>query len=361
MSGVCCIATATTARTNNTRPHVRGEAADAVHYLTDEKRAQFVLLKPGEHRPWWNSWPHRFPDAARVLDHLEAGHGVAIVPCTIGTTALDVDEGDPARIIRAHPPLTVLRTRRGSHLYYRDEAAGERGNGPFESLWFEVRGDLRGAPGGILRLDHDPAHVVKLADSVCYGPDRWHHPGGAEDYGQGVLFHAQRCAAPGVIVPGGSGGTPAKLEKAAHARARVALAEVAPGGRNPALFRALSGWSVAAEVGGSFMDWQRAVERQAFGLNATFPAPLPPAEARDTARSVAGWRWRLPAAEREALRAAFFRERQAEVGRIGGRIGGRISRRGPDPTSERSTRPWEPLGVSRATYYRRKGAGRETR
>ena len=45
-----------------------------------------------------------------------------------------------------------------------------------------------------------------------------------------------------------------------------------------------------------------------------------------------------------------FKERQAKKGSKGGKK----SKRKPVPTSERTTRPWEKLGISRSTYYKNK-------
>ena len=41
-----------------------------------------------------------------------------------------------------------------------------------------------------------------------------------------------------------------------------------------------------------------------------------------------------------------------------GKAGGKISKRSIDPTSERTQQPWRNMGISRATYYRRKNKTR---
>ena len=40
-----------------------------------------------------------------------------------------------------------------------------------------------------------------------------------------------------------------------------------------------------------------------------------------------------------------------------GRKGGKVSKRPPVAGSEATEKPWEALGISRATYYRKKKAG----
>jgi hypothetical protein len=82
-------------------------------------------------------------------------------------------------------------------------------------------------------------------------------------------------------------------------------------GRNVDLFNALRAWAArwvrTYRAIATLEQWGRAVERQAHSLN---PAgdPLPLAEVRATARSVARWTWAPPNSQE-------FRERQAARGR----------------------------------------------
>ena len=69
--------------------------------------------------------------------------------------------------------------------------------------------------------------------------------------------------------------------------------------------------------------------------------PLHDQECRWIARSIARWCWRR-------FTPVRFRQIQAERGAKGGTV----SRRGADPNSIAERRPWEALGVSRATWYR---------
>ena len=89
--------------------------------------------------------------------------------------------------------------------------------------------------------------------------------------------------------------------------------------------------------------WERIVSAKndaTYGVQA-----LPASEVRSIARSSA--RYSLAQYDRER-----FRELQ--------RARGKRSRRGADPASARSMRPWEADGVSRRTWYRRRAAGRGT-
>ena len=271
----------------------------------------FILALPASTRTGSRSG-HRGRSRTRALTRstsLRAGADDSSSPgCIAGRVALDVDQGDPAALVQEYPPLALLPATRGSHAYYVDAQAGDRRSGPFRSVRFGVAGDVIAGPRSFLRLDHDEHNVVELAERIVFGPDRWFFP-----------------------------------DKSASI-----------GTRNNALFLALQQWALPRETGHSRADWERAVVEQARALNATMRDPLADYEVAATGRSVAGWRWGLPA----SAHAAAFRALQAERGRAGHgeskAKGGRAGKRKADPASARSTRPWEAAGVSRATWYRRK-------
>ncbi|MFL0979321.1 hypothetical protein ACJO1P_27970 [Vibrio parahaemolyticus] len=66
--------------------------------------------------------------------------------------------------------------------------------------------------------------------------------------------------------------------------------------------------------------------------------------------SIANWTYREFTPDK-------FRQSQAKKGAKGGKIGGKISKRKPVESSERTLKPWEELGIHRATYYRKKEKG----
>ena len=300
------------------------ELIDAVHALT-HRDAQFVLTRQrtGESRPrpCWHGWPDARPSADRVVQHLQGGGSVGIVPASVGTSALDVDQGDPAPLVEVFPALAELATRRGVHLYYPDERADQRRGGPFRSDAFGVAGDVKAGPGQFLRLDHGERAVIELAERVIYGPDRWYFPDNPlatfEAVEQGVLFPARHSPAPGSRSPG----IPPVWNPS------VALAT--EGVRNNSLFRALWGWGLTCEVGHSRADWDRAVLEHGRAINATMADPLPDWEVRGTAYSAAGYRWDMPSRARVAALAAVCAaggragvgESKAPQGAKGGRAG----------------------------------------
>ena len=110
-------------------------------------------------------------------------------------------------------------------------------------------------------------------------------------------------------------------------------------GRNCSLFMALMRWS------GMPRNWGVDVHDQALAMNARFEPPMEYAEVLGIARSVNKIQARNLASG-QTQQTFLFQRRER------GRKGGRRSKRGPDPNSERSLKPWDAKGVSRATHYR---------
>jgi len=140
---------------------------------------------------------------------------------------------------------------------------------------------------------------------------------------------------------------PAKLPKAA---------ELVGLGRNCTLFekarRQAYASVLAYRLAGDVEGFRSHVLALCQALN-VFPEPLPSSEIRATAKSIANWTWkrytgRLSAeAWAEHVKATHTPEIQAERGRKGGLKGGRPK------TTTANGKPWEVVGVSRATWYRR--------
>ena len=87
-------------------------------------------------------------------------------------------------------------------------------------------------------------------------------------------------------------------------------------------------------------------------INAQFKVPLPVSEVKAIAKSIANWTYKH-------FTPQAFRASQARKGAKGGKVstGGKISKRKPVQGSEAQTKPWEKLGMHRATYYRKKAKG----
>ena len=140
-------------------------------------------------------------------------------------------------------------------------------------------------------------------------------------------------------------------------------------GRNCELFDNVADWAYS-EVRKYWepnyeRQWKDAVLSRTEGLNTQFIVPLPYSEVKSISKSIANFVMRHFSPEK-------FRESQAIKGRKGGLIGGkrgsssdkakagRLSSGGGRPRekeSERTLKPWESIGISRATYYNRKKSG----
>ena len=123
--------------------------------------------------------------------------------------------------------------------------------------------------------------------------------------------------------------------------------EVVGLGRNVTMFEKGRHWAYKAIRDymhhNSSYEWEKAVYAQIDAINSGFEQPLPYSEVKATAKSIAKWVW-------QRFSYGEFSEIQAKRGAKGGEK----SKRGAKADSARSMKPWEALGVSRATYYRHK-------
>ncbi|HIF9287191.1 TPA: primase C-terminal domain-containing protein [Photobacterium damselae] len=99
--------------------------------------------------------------------------------------------------------------------------------------------------------------------------------------------------------------------------------------------------------------WFTAVLARCEAVNLNYVQPMQPNEVRSIAKSIAKWTM-------AHFTPQQFSESQARKGRKGGKIGGSRSKGGGRPidmTSDAQQKPWEELGISRRTYFRRKKRG----
>ena len=119
-------------------------------------------------------------------------------------------------------------------------------------------------------------------------------------------------------------------------------------GRNCYLFHTARHWAYIAirkYRGATYNVWLQSVLDHLLKLNESITEPLGYNEVRGIAKSIARWVWK-----RDPYCYAMFIERQS----IRGRKGGTKSKRKSVSDSERSRKPWDEQGISRATYYRHK-------
>lgn len=134
-------------------------------------------------------------------------------------------------------------------------------------------------------------------------------------------------------------------------------------GRNSELFDSVREWSYKAIreywAPNYKRAWNDAVYDQVEALNAQFAVPLPVSEVKAIAKSIANWTYRELT---PAKKSAWHAKKGAKGGKAGsvadkakaGAVGGSLSKGGGRPSLNQ---PWVDLGISRATYFRKKKAG----
>ena len=247
---------------------------EALTYL-HQHGAHFVLCR--DKRPLSGfPWRNHTPDLDCVLAHRG---NVGLIPFSIETSALDVDQGEPLQLSLFHQPLVAVRSRRpgGQHLYYRDDTP--RSNQKWTA--FGCSGEVRGARGYlILYRDAD----VRLAHALAYNEDDCPFPAGLLEYVEPVEVGDLGAVALD------------DLDSADPQQIRLfqpqapALELVRKGRRNISLFDAVRFWAYRARKT-TYDEWLWAVELRTLAENRRFPEPLTERHARSTAYSIAVWTW----------------------------------------------------------------------
>ena len=103
-------------------------------------------------QPKNRGWPARQLSLDLALAHVEAGGVLGLTPASLDAVVVDVDVGDPARLLSAFPPRALYQTPRGGvHAYYQHDGAPVR-----QHRWvapvFRTSGDLRHGSGGYVVL-----------------------------------------------------------------------------------------------------------------------------------------------------------------------------------------------------------------
>ncbi|MHA9821274.1 primase C-terminal domain-containing protein, partial [Klebsiella pneumoniae] len=106
-------------------------------------------------------------------------------------------------------------------------------------------------------------------------------------------------------------------------------------------------------------QWLQACYERASAYNLQFPAPLDENEVKGIAKSIAKWTNNKfsEISFNDYVKKSHSPDIQKRRGKRGGEVGGLISKGGGRPVIESSdnyTKPWISMGISRATYYRKK-------
>ena len=303
----------------------KSNTLQSLETITDHG-GHLVLVERGSKRPVWSKWQSRKP----ALDVVAAHDGrIALIPHSIGATALDVDHGDPAEL---PTPWTQYRTQRrnGRHFYYGDDQPRRN------QKWRigDCSGEVRGAHGYLI-FHHDGAG--RVARALLSGRQFELFPFPAE------LIEAHEAE---LIVP-----TVRQLHAVEpHGIASVKLEGVYEGARGESLFLAVRLWAYKQRRGADLGAWCGRVVAFALQSNQRLPGPLKASEAKATGYSIATWIWSEFSREfvpRTSTPLDHSSIAQSWRGTYSG-----ASRRKGTPL-ERDRAPWEAMGISRAWWYRK--------
>ena len=240
--------------------------------LTDAG-AHLVLCRPDK-RPVWRGWQKRRPSAAVAQMHVDDAHGpLGVIPWSLRSTALDIDEGDPDALRSWFAPWADLASRRGRHFYYDDSEP--RGNTSW-SFW-DYRGDIRGARGFLVLHGDGPVRLADALDRRVIGQHPW--PRDLFDMAGQEPVLSDPTLAPIV----------AESVCTAAAPIQIALERVLQGGRGVALFNQCRWWAYAQDKGAVLEAWKRRVLAYVTEQNGRFHVPITAARVQSTAWSIASW------------------------------------------------------------------------
>ena len=239
-----------------------------------DRGAHFVLCR-GK-KPIHKGWPRRRPSLEAVAAH---GPELGIIPTSIGTSALDVDNGDVDRLVAETAPLVTLKTPRGHHCYYFDEE--ERNN----SSWYAhgCYGDVRSARG-FLRFYE--SGIERLASALSLTPPD------AAPFPTDILQATERRLPCSRRSPC----SPLSMEEPRALNVKTpedlpTLEAVQEGARNISLFDHVRFEAYRQDKERNFNDWAAWLLEVAREGNARFAKPLPDSEVRSVAQSISTWTW----------------------------------------------------------------------
>ena len=125
---------------------------NVVNTLYNAFGAQLLRVRADKAPAESRGWVDRQPSLDDLLAHVESDGLLGLTPASLDAVVVDVDVGDPARLLSAFPPRALYQTPRGGvHAYYQHDGAPVR-----QHRWvapvFRTSGDLRHGSGGYVVL-----------------------------------------------------------------------------------------------------------------------------------------------------------------------------------------------------------------
>ena len=124
---------------------------NVVNTLYSAFGAQLLRVREDKAPAESRGWIDRQLSLDDLLEHVESDGLLGLIPASVGLVAVDVDEGDAARLLSDFPPACAYRTRRtnGIHAFYPHDGPPipqRRWHAPI----FRTSGDLRHARGYVV-------------------------------------------------------------------------------------------------------------------------------------------------------------------------------------------------------------------
>ena len=141
------------------------------------------------------------------------------------------------------------------------------------------------------------------------------------------------------------------LPRKDYSKQKISVDEAIGLGRNCYVFYTACPFAyqeIRAYRGKTYSQWEMAMIDHCMSLNENLSEPMTYREVRCIAKSISRFCWK-----NDAYCYQEFIDRQKRKGSLGGKK----SKRGAKANSERSTKPWEAMGISRRTFYNRKKNG----
>ena len=137
---------------------------EAVNTLYDEGALLFRLSdknSPAENRGFYD----RQLSLDDLLEHLERRGRLGIEPQSIGTVAVDIDDGNADRFLHNFRPLSMYKSKTEGrcHAYYRHDGGRVRSQ-PFGAPVFKISGDLKHTRSFVALYD-----AARLANDLTNG------------------------------------------------------------------------------------------------------------------------------------------------------------------------------------------------
>ena len=254
------------------------------HHLISNEGGIARLITAGAHlvlchldkRPMWVRWQKRRPDAGVAQRHLEGDDGLlGVIPWSLHSTALDVDQGDPHELFDNFAPWADVPSRRGRHFYFDDDQP--RRNSKWEA--YGCSGDVRSGRGFLILHRDGPERLADALASRKVGAHRL-----PLDLFELVGYEpVLREPKPKTSI--------ARQPAVVASPINVNLELTRVGRRNIALFDVVRMWAYMQVKGRTIAAWSETVGQYANEQNRRFPAPLRPDEVRMLAWNVASWTW----------------------------------------------------------------------